>query len=131
MYMPRSYLIRTDWNRMVHTGFLRPCLISHVNMPRPERNQMEDQRIWRPYPSHRETRPSYLSLYFDEACNLSTIARDISRSMFADERLSFDGSEVHRQSREVLYERLNRWHDLLPEAFEDKFKPPPHIILLK
>lgn len=116
---------------MVHTGFLRPCLISYVNMPRPERNQAEDQCVWRPYPTHRETRPSYQSLYFDEACNLCTIARDISRSMFADERLNLDEFEVHRQSRQVLFERLNRWKEFLPDAFDDRFKPPPHIILLK
>ncbi|KAJ5128345.1 hypothetical protein N7526_006511 [Penicillium atrosanguineum] len=126
---------RTAWglfniDTMVHTGFLRPCLISHVNMPRPEQNQAHDQCVWRPYPTHRETRPSYLSPCFDEACNLSTIARDISRSMFAEERLNFHQFEMHRQSRQVLYERLNRWNELLPEVFEDRFKPPPHAILL-
>ncbi|KAJ5144671.1 hypothetical protein N7448_002063 [Penicillium atrosanguineum] len=100
-------------------------------MPRPEQNQAHDQCVWRPYPTHRETRPSYLSPCFDEACNLSTIARDISRSMFAEERLNFHQFEMHRQSRQVLYERLNRWNELLPEVFEDRFKPPPHAILLK
>jgi hypothetical protein len=100
-------------------------------MPRPERSQAEDQTIWKPYPTHRETRVSYLSLYFDEACNLSTIARDISRNMFADERLIFEGFDIPRQSRQLLNERLNRWLEVLPEAFEDKLKPPPHIILLK
>lgn len=120
-----------DWDRTVHTGFLRPCLISNVNMPRPERNQMEDQCVWKPYPTHREARPSYLSLYFDEACNLSIISRDISHRMFANGRLGIDRFEGHRQSREELYERLNRWHELLPKAFDDKSKPPPHVILLK
>lgn len=102
-------------------------------MPRVQRNQAEDQLLWRPYPTHRDARPSYLSVYFDEACNLSTIARDISRSMFAAERDSgfteFD--LVPRQSREELFERLKRWHDLLPEAFADRAKPPPHLVLLK
>lgn len=102
-------------------------------MPRLERSQAEDQAIWRPYPTHRETRPSYLSLYFDEACNLSTIARDISRSMFAPERDSGStGFElVSRQSREELFDRLKRWHDLLPEPFADQSKPPAHLVLLK
>lgn len=102
-------------------------------MPRPERSKAEDQSIWIPYPTHREARPSYLTLYFDEACNLSTIARDISRSMFAPERDSgFTGFElVPRQSREELFERLKRWHDLLPGDFADYSKPPPHLVLLK
>lgn len=115
---------------MVHTGFLRPNLLSRVNLPRLEREPDEDKSIWKPYPTHREARPSYLSLYFDEACNLSTIARDISRSMFADNR-STPFELVHRHSREVLFERLKRWHERLPEAFDDRSKPPPHMILLR
>ena len=114
--------------RMVHTGFLRPSLINHVNMPRVDRDHLEDQSQWMPYPSHRDTRPSYLSLYFDEACNLSTISRDISRSMFAGEQSSSEA--LQRQSRDVLYERLTKWNELLPEIF-DWEKVAPHVILLK
>lgn len=106
---------------MVHTGFLRPCLISHVNLPRVGRDAGQDRDIWTPYPSHRESRPSEISLYFDEACNLSTVARDISRSMFSGER-------AVRLSREDLYERLIRWRELLPREFEGEM--PPHLILL-
>ncbi|KAJ5175603.1 uncharacterized protein N7482_001480 [Penicillium canariense] len=124
---------RTAWglfniDTVVHPGFLRPSLISHVNMPRIDRNLPEDESLWTPYPSHRETRPSYLSVYFDEACNLSTIARDISRSMFADERGGF--APLQRQSRDTLYERLRRWDDLLPDIFRGE-RVAPHIILLK
>lgn len=102
-------------------------------MPRLERDPVEDRSLWSPYPTHRETRPSYLNSYFDESCNLSTIARDISRSMFGPERdSSYTGFEmVPRQSREELFDRLRRWHDLLPDTFADAAKPPPHIILLK
>jgi hypothetical protein len=113
---------------MVHTGFLRPSLINHVNMPRIDRDHLEDQSLWMPYPSHRDTRPSYLNLYFDEMCNLSTISRDISRSMFAGEQGALQ--PLQRQSRDALYERLKRWDDLLPEIF-DWEKVPPHVILLK
>lgn len=113
---------------MVHTGFLRPSLINHVNMPRIDRDHLEDQSLWMPYPSHRDTRPSYLNLYFDEMCNLSTISRDISRSMFAGEHGALQ--PLQRQSRDALYERLKRWDDLLPEIF-DWEKVPPHVILLK
>lgn len=128
-----SYLfLDTDFlTRMVHTGFLRPSLINHVNMSRIDRNQAEDQAIWSPYPTHRDARPSYLSQYFDEACNLSTIARDISRSMFSDSRSDNVLSGVPRQSREELYRRIRRWHALLPEAFDPRHKPPPQIILLR
>lgn len=102
-------------------------------MSRPERSEAEDQSIWIPYPTHRESRPSYLTLYFDEACNLSMIARDISRSMFGPERESgfFGFDLIPRQSREELFEKLKRWHDLLPQGFAGQSKPPPHLVLLK
>jgi hypothetical protein len=116
---------------MVHTGFLRPSLIDHVNMARIDRNEAEDQALWRPYPSHREPRPSLFSQYIDEASNLSTIARDISRSMFADHRTSKAIESVRPQSREELYDRICRWHDLLPVGFDVQSRPAPHIILLK
>ncbi|KAJ5782086.1 hypothetical protein N7457_003860 [Penicillium paradoxum] len=127
---------RTAWglfnvDTMVHTGFLRPSLIDHVNMARLDVNQSEDQTLWRPYPTHRNPRPSFFSQYFDEACNLSTIARDISRSMFANHRSSTALGPIQRQSREELYDSLRRWHELLPEDFDVRYRPAPHIILLK
>lgn len=116
---------------MVHTSFLRPSLIDHVNMARLDINQSEDQDLWQPYPTHRDPRPSFFSRYFDEVCNLSTIARDISRSMFADHRSNTTLRPIHRQSREDLYDRIRRWHELLPADFDERYKPAPHIILLK
>ena len=114
--------------RMIHTSFLRPSLINHVNMQRVDRDQLVDQSEWMPYPSHRDTRPSYMSLYFGEMCNLSMISRDISRNMFAS-RSSTLGPQ-HEQSRDELYQRLQRWHESLPEIFEWE-KIPPHLMLLK
>ncbi|KOS47024.1 hypothetical protein ACN38_g2006 [Penicillium nordicum] len=127
---------RTAWglfniDTMVHTSFLRPSLIDHVNMARLDINQSEDQDLWQPYPTHRDPRPSFFSRYFDEVCNLSTIARDISRSMFADHRSNTTLRPIHRQSREDLYDRIRRWHELLPADFDERYKPAPHIILLK
>jgi hypothetical protein len=116
---------------MVHTGFLRSSLIDHVNMARMERILPEDQSLWRPYPTHRDARPSFFTSYFDEACNLSIIARDISRSMLADHRVSTALGFIHRQSRKTLYDRLRGWHELLPEDFDVRYRPAPHIILLK
>ncbi|KAI1833065.1 transcriptional regulator family: Fungal Specific TF [Penicillium roqueforti] len=127
---------RTAWglfnvDTMVHTSFLRPSLIDHVNMARLDINQPEDKALWQPYPTHRDPRLSFFSQYFDEACNLSTIARDISRNMFADHRSKTGLGPIHRQSREDLYDRIRRWHDLLPEDFDVRYRPAPHIILLK
>ncbi|KAJ5481085.1 hypothetical protein N7539_006979 [Penicillium diatomitis] len=124
---------RTAWglfnvDTMIHTGFLRPSLINHVNMRRLDRDHMLDQSDWMPYPSHRDTRPSYFSLYFDESCNLSTISRDISRSMFASRSSILNPQQ--EQSRDVLYDRLQRWHEMLPEIFEWE-KIPPYLMLLK
>ncbi|OQE27014.1 hypothetical protein PENFLA_c006G04930 [Penicillium flavigenum] len=127
---------RTAWglfnvDTMVHTSFLRPSLIDHVNMARFDINPSEDQALWEPYPTHRNPRPPFFSQYFDEACNLSTIARDISRSMFADHRTNTALVTIPRQSREDLYDRIRRWNDLLPEDFDVRYRPAPHIILLK
>ncbi|KAJ5121073.1 uncharacterized protein N7515_009034 [Penicillium bovifimosum] len=127
---------RTAWglfnvDTTVHTSFLRPSLINNVNMARIGLNPAEDHALWRPYPTHRDPRPSFFSQFFDEACNLSTIARDISRSMFASHRGSNALSPIQRQSREDLYDRIRRWHDLLPEDFDVRYRPAPHIILLK
>ncbi|KAI2699395.1 transcriptional regulator family: Fungal Specific TF [Penicillium roqueforti] len=127
---------RTAWglfnvDTMVHTSFLRPSLIDHVNMARLDINQPEDKALWQPYPTHRDPRLSFFSQYFDEVCNLSTIARDISRNMFADHRSKTGLGPIHRQSREDLYDRIRRWHDLLPEDFDVRYRPAPHIILLK
>jgi hypothetical protein len=100
-------------------------------MARMDRTFPEDQWIWRPYPTHRDARPSFFTSYFDEVCNLSTIARDISRSMFADHRVGTALGSIHRQSREELYDRLQGWDELLPEDFDMRSRPAPHIILLK
>lgn len=114
---------------MIHTGFLRPSLIDHVNMPRIDGQSLEDQSRWSPYPNQRSWRPSYIDLYFHEASELSTIARDISQSMFGEDH-SRDLEPAERQSREMLYEQLQRWEELLPESFSSD-NLPPHIILLK
>ncbi|KAJ5929790.1 hypothetical protein N7454_006740 [Penicillium verhagenii] len=111
----------------IHTGFLRSCLINQVNLPRIEDDFSTVQPQWTPYPTHRKPRPSYLKPFFDEACNLSTIARDISQTMFAGHTRD---KALQRQSRELLHERLLRWQALLPDAFSTS-DPPPHIILLR
>ena len=117
------------YDRLVHTGFLRPCLIDHVNIPRMARSHLDDESLWAPYPTHRETRPAYRGLYFDEACDLSTIARDISHNMFSEDRGVFEPGYCQR--REVLYERLQRWHESWPDEMKLKYRPPPYIIVLK
>ncbi|KAJ5273838.1 hypothetical protein N7478_008963 [Penicillium angulare] len=101
-------------------------------MPRSEGECLADQARWTPYPTHRQPCPSQIDLFFEEASNLSTIARDISRSMFGDNdhNLNIHLEPVQRRSREELYEQLQRWQRLLPTAFDSK-ELPPHIILLK
>ncbi|KAE8144610.1 fungal-specific transcription factor domain-containing protein [Aspergillus avenaceus] len=128
-------LRRTAWglfhiDTVVHTDFLRPSLIDKVNLKRPDRSQTDDTAPWVPYPSHRAPRPSLLSQYFDESCNLCEIARDISRQLFAINDHSV--SAYHqRETKETLYERLRRWHQGLPDTFNPDRKPPPYIILLR
>jgi hypothetical protein len=51
--------------------------------------------------------------------------------MFADYRTNNSLGSVHPHSREELYDRIRRWHDLLPVDFDVHSRPAPHIILLK
>ncbi|KAI9925732.1 hypothetical protein MW887_005534 [Aspergillus wentii] len=126
---------RTAWglfhvDTVVHTGFLRPTLIDKVNTSRMDRNLSDESALWVPYPSHRASRPSYLSQYFDESCNVCEIARDMSHSLFTDEERPASPAR-QRQVKEDLYERLRRWHGALPDIFDLGRKPPPYIILLR
>ncbi|KAL5358896.1 fungal-specific transcription factor domain-containing protein [Aspergillus floccosus] len=123
---------RTAWglfhiDTIVHADFLRPSLINQVNVPRPDRTQSTETELWAPYPSHRPARPSYLSQYFDESCNLCEIARDISRS-FGRTATSAERKQI---VKEALYERLCRWYDALPDIFGPGNLLPPYVNLLK
>lgn len=115
---------------VIHTSFLRPSLVAKVNMNRIDRNGSTDSDLWIPYPSHRNARSAYLSQYFDETCNLSEIALDISKELFSEDR-SVTSASQRRQVKENLYERLRRWHGALPRIFGPETKPPPYIILLR
>ncbi|ODM18206.1 hypothetical protein SI65_06077 [Aspergillus cristatus] len=128
-------LKRTAWglfhvDTVIHTSFLRPSLVAKVNMNRIDRNASTDNDLWIPYPSHRNARPAYLSQYFDETCNLSEIALDISKELFSEDRSETSASQ-RRQVKGDLYERLKRWHGALPSIFGPETKPPPYIILLR
>ncbi|KAG2419768.1 hypothetical protein HFD88_004564 [Aspergillus terreus] len=123
---------RTAWglfhiDTVVHADFLRPSLINHVNVLRPSRNPATETELWAPYPSHRPARPSYMSQYFDESCNLCEIARDISQSFGR----TATSAERKQSTKEALYERLCRWYDGLPEIFGPGNLLPPYVNLLK
>ena len=118
--------------RVVHTSFLRPSLIDQVNVDRIDRNQSTEKALWVPYPTHRVARPSFLSQYFDESCNLSEIAKEISRTLFSDDQDTNSAPRAsRRQKKEELYEKLRLWHGRLPDIFDPGRRPPPHIILLR
>lgn len=111
---------------IVHTNFLKPSRIREVSvhrLPR-EENGRED---WSPYPLSSHPQPSYMNQYFDEACNLSYIARDISRSVQIAEEKKTSLNEV----KQNVYDRLCQWDADLPEIFDPKGQPAPHILLLR
>ncbi|OJJ66555.1 hypothetical protein ASPBRDRAFT_137881 [Aspergillus brasiliensis CBS 101740] len=126
---------RTAWglfhiDTVVHADFLRPSLIDKVNLERPNRYSAEDSSLWYPYPSHRSVRPSYLSHYFNESCNLCEIARDVSQRLFGVDA-NATSAEHLRQIQESLYEMLRGWYSKLPDIFDPYHRPPPYIILLR
>ncbi|KAF7590839.1 hypothetical protein BBP40_002308 [Aspergillus hancockii] len=124
---------RTAWglfqaDTVVHTNFLKPSRVDRVSIKRIDRNESGPEDLWVPYPTARRPRRSWLSQYFDESCQLSFIARDISRHLYQDDKIN---SAVQYQRKQELYNRLRRWEsDLLP-SFRPERRPPPHILLLR
>jgi hypothetical protein len=116
---------------VAHTGFLKPSRIKHVHVKRlPRKPLQEDTDPWEPYPTRRPPRPAYYHTYFEEACNLSEIASEISRTLFVTDKF-LDDREQLSHTVDVLYRKLKLWHENLPEAFDPSHKPAPHILLLQ
>ncbi|KAJ0419519.1 hypothetical protein BJY00DRAFT_153808 [Aspergillus carlsbadensis] len=129
--MTRS-LQRTAWglfqiDTVVHANFLRPSRVTEVSVHRSDRNTSGSTDLWIPYPIDRRPRPSWLSQCFDEACNLSYIARDISRVLGAGAKRD----ENIPDRKEEFYNQLRQWKASLPPGFDPARKPAPHIIVLQ
>ncbi|KAL2784250.1 pathway-specific regulatory protein [Aspergillus keveii] len=129
--MTRS-LQRTAWglfqiDTIVHANFLRPSRVTQVSLERSDRNLSDSTDIWIPYPIDRRPRPAWLSQCFDEACELSFIARDISRVLGAGAKR--EGNIPER--KEGFYNQLRQWKANLPVTFDPNRKPAPHIIVLQ
>jgi hypothetical protein len=114
-------------NRIVHANFLRPSRVTEVSLDRSDRNLSDSTDLWIPYPIDRRPRPSWLSQCFDEACELSIIARDISRVLGAGAKR--EGNIPER--KEEFYNQLRQWKANLPVTFDPDRKPAPHIIVLQ
>lgn len=103
-------------------NFLRQSHIKDVNVDRIHRDETHEQELWTPYPIQIKTRTSNMSLYFDEACNLSYIARDTAWEMpraLKDVKL-----------KQEVYGRLQEWGRKLPQAFDPRENPAPYILIL-
>ncbi|OJJ67106.1 hypothetical protein ASPBRDRAFT_136604 [Aspergillus brasiliensis CBS 101740] len=123
---------RTAWglfqvDTVVHTNFLRPSRVRSVSVEPIDRNGTNTSDMWTPYPVSTAFRPSYLSLYFDEACKLSFIARDISWNLSRTDRM---GAEPDHRKQD-LYDQLRAWESNLPECFDPATRPAPHLLLLR
>ncbi|GAM40038.1 hypothetical protein TCE0_034r12073 [Talaromyces pinophilus] len=126
--------VKTAWglfqlDTVAHTGFLKPCRIKNVRLSRTPALSIErDADYWTPYPSQKPPRKAFFVTYFDKACTLSEISRDISTTLFADE--IDDDKERLSAAVDSLYARMKNWHESLPEEFHMSKKPAPHILLL-
>ncbi|KAJ5748912.1 pathway-specific regulatory protein [Penicillium nucicola] len=123
-------LKRTAWglfqiDTIVHTNFLRPSRVNEVSVDRIAAVK-EDEETWIPYPLPGHTRPSHMSIYFDRACDLSYIARDMSRIIPTEQRKTSEAN----MSKQENYNRLCEWQSSLPEIFSSSGNPVPHILLL-
>ncbi|KAF7155930.1 hypothetical protein CNMCM6106_007842 [Aspergillus hiratsukae] len=128
----RSSIKRTAWglfqvDTVVHTNFRKPSKISRVCVQRIDRNESTPSEQWTPYPTGKAPRPSFLSQYFDEACRLSFIARDISHHLYQDPRPE---ATQHERKKE-FFDKLEHWEAELPDFFDPSTKPPAHILLLR
>lgn len=63
-----------------------------------------------------------MSLYFDEACKLSYIARDVSAE--------FSGAKDDPVPKEKMLARLFQWEKERPQFPDPTGVPAPHILLL-
>jgi hypothetical protein len=63
-----------------------------------------------------------MSLYFDEACNLSYIARDTAWEM----PRALEDVKLKQQ----VYSRLQEWGRKLPRVFDTRENPAPYILIL-
>ncbi|EAW14949.1 transcription factor domain-containing protein [Aspergillus clavatus NRRL 1] len=127
----RSSIKRTAWglfqvDSVVHTNFRKPSRVSRVSVERIARNETRPTDEWAPYPTGKPGMPSFLSQYFDEACRLSFIARDLSRHLYQDPRPHVD----QYQGKKELEGKLREWEGQLPESFDPANRPPAHILLL-
>lgn len=84
---------------------------------------------WHPYPSQKPPRKAYFVTYFERACALSEISRDISTSLFSDK---MNGNKERLSAAvDSLYLRMREWYESLPEEFDMSRKPAPHMLLLQ
>jgi hypothetical protein len=112
--------------RIVHTNFLKPTRVHSVSVDRIKHGDRSTGDEWTPYPIPSHARPSYMALYFDEACNLSYIARDISKSLLTAQQ---EGVDMNK-AKQDMYDRLRQWETNLPAGFRLSERPAPHILLL-
>ncbi|KAJ5595139.1 pathway-specific regulatory protein [Penicillium hispanicum] len=121
-------LKRTAWglfqiDTIVHMNFLKASHIKSVNVDPISRGETQPDELWIPYPLQADPQPSYMSLYFDEACRLSYIARDTSWEIL---RAHEDDNFKQKQ-----YRRLCEWERNLPAIFEPEKMPTPYILVLR
>lgn len=104
-------------------NFLRQSHIKSVSVDHIGHDETPAEELWTPYPVQRQPRPCHMSRYFDEACKLSYIARDISWNM----------SCTHEDAKlkQEMYGRLRDWERELPRIFNPNEKPAPYIIILR
>ncbi|KAE8401005.1 pathway-specific regulatory protein [Aspergillus pseudonomiae] len=123
---------RTAWgvfqvDTVVHTNFLKPSRVSSVSLDRIDPNETGAGELWVPYPTDKRPRQSWLGQYFDEACKLSYLARDISRHLYHE---TTTGTDQFRQ-KQVFFNKLRQWERALPDNFQVFKSPPPHVLLLR
>ncbi|KAL4903061.1 hypothetical protein BDW74DRAFT_56167 [Aspergillus multicolor] len=124
---------RTAWglfqiDTIVHTNFLRKSSVNDVSIARIDRDLSKPWDTWAAYPLNKPSRPSWLSQAFDEACRLSYIARDMSRTLSPKATNSAVNTPEQKQA---LYNKLRHWEENLPATFSLHEKPAPHILLLR
>ncbi|KAB8264774.1 hypothetical protein BDV32DRAFT_75403 [Aspergillus pseudonomiae] len=115
------------YERVVHTNFLKPSRVSSVSLDRIDPNETGAGELWVPYPTDKRPRQSWLGQYFDEACKLSYLARDISRHLYHE---TTTGTDQFRQ-KQVFFNKLRQWERALPDNFQVFKSPPPHVLLLR
>ena len=104
-------------------SFLKESHIKSVSTDAIDHSETTMNNVWTAYPLYDQSRRSNMSLYFDEACKLSFLARDVS--------LNLSRPAMDRKVKQAMYIQLIQWEKERPREFDVQEGVVPYILVLR